>query len=347
MNLSLLSKPFTSLSATAFRILLPALLLAGCEQQKPQTSPDLTESKSHKLAAKLDADFAKVLSEVEKLAASTQSLYERKSEILPLVNREKYQVHPSGSFHKPSNDGGAALWISGAVPITEEVKEVAYFTEPLDTELIRITRQMPEVNQAYYNDKNSLNRIYPWFDTVAQYPPKMNIPEFNFYFMADEAHNPAKKGVWVNEPYVDPAGRGWMVSAIAPVYFGGTLVGVPGLDVTISEIVDRYLTDKDAPIAVVAPNGVLVAASEKAIALLEMPPLKDHKYLETVKQDTFKQDQYDLLKSKIRPVRDLAKKILQEKKAGSEPVELLGKPFLAIHAPVPGLDWTVLEFLPQ
>lgn len=334
------TKPFfTSLLVTA----LLCAPLTSCDKKTPA---EKNTSEAKQLASQLDADFAKVLAEVEKLAAYTQDLYKRKSEILPRIDTSKYQMHTSGAFYKPTNDGGAALWVSGAVPITDEVKEVAYFTEPLDTELIRITQQMPEVNQAYYNDKNSLNRIYPWFDTVAQYPPKMNIPEFNFYFMADAAHNPSKKAVWVNEPYVDPAGRGWMVSAIAPVYSGGELVGVPGLDVTIAEIIDRYLTDKAAPIAVVAPNGVLVAASEKAIALLEMPPLKDHKYLETVKQDTFKQDQYDLLKSRLRPVRELAKKVLTSQTASEETVEISGKSYRAICSPVSGLNWMVLEFLP-
>jgi hypothetical protein len=54
---------------------------------------------------------------------------------------------------------------------------------------------------------------------LSQYEAKMDIPSFNFYYLADSKHNPERKSLWLSEPYVDPAGRGWMVSAVAPVYF--------------------------------------------------------------------------------------------------------------------------------
>ncbi len=297
-----------------------------------------------RLASQLDADLRRVRAEVEKLASSAAGLYARKQETLASVDRSKYAFADNGSFHKPLNDGTAAVWISGAVPITEEVREVAYLTEPLDRELIGITRDFPEVNQAYYNDRNSLNRIYPWFDAVSQYPPKMNIPEFNFYYLADEKHNPARSGVWVNDPYVDPAGRGWVVSAIAPVYHDGTLAGVAGLDVTITTIMDRYFKARDVPLIVLAGNGMVVAATEKAVELLEMPPLKDHKYLETVKQDTFKPDEYNALKSREHGVRDMAVSIL-EKNSAAVDVELAGKTYTAVSVPVPEIGWKVVEFV--
>ena len=225
--------------------------------------------------------------------------------------------------------------------------EPRHCSEPADAELIRICRAFPEAAQAYYNDRHSLNRIYPWFETLAQYPAKMNIPKFNFYYLADATHNPTRKGTWVNEPYVDPAGRGWMVSAIAPVYQGDLLQGVAGLDVTISDIVTRYMKSTQAPIAVIARSGVLVAATETAIQLLEMPPLKNHKYLETVKQDTFKSDAYNVLMSRLRPVRSMAQAVIGQT-ATAVPVELQGQACTALSAPVAELGWTVVTLaVPQ
>lgn len=126
------------------------------------------------------------------------------------MDKSKYTFSLDGAFYKPKDDGGAALWISAVQPVTPEMQEVAYLTEPLDAELIRICRELPAVSQAYYNDRFSLNRIYPWFDTLAQYPPRMNIAEFNFYYLADAAHNPARKGVWVPNPTsTQPAAVGW------------------------------------------------------------------------------------------------------------------------------------------
>jgi hypothetical protein len=174
----------------------------------------------------------------------------------------------------------------------------------------------------------------------------MNIPEFNFYYLADAAHNPSRKGVWVPEPYVDPAGRGWMVSTIAPVYVDEKLEGVPGLDVTIATLVERYFRGIDRAVAVVSREGVLVAATESAIQQLEMPPLKDHKYLETVKLDTFKPEDYNILKSTLRPVRTMAAQLLQGG-LSSVTVELKGERLTAYAAPVPALGWTVIELYPN
>ncbi len=319
------------------------LALNGCGGKAPDEPQPVAAAK---LAGQLEQDLRKIGEEAGRLATSLAELYPRRAEILPGIDRSKYDFAPNGAFAKMTNDGGAALWVSGAVPITAEVQEIAYFTEAIDPELIRITRTLPEVAQAYYNDRHSLNRIYPWFDAIAQYPPKMNIPEFNFYYLADATHNPGRKPVWVDEPYVDPAGRGWMVSAIAPVYVQETLAGVVGLDVTIATIVDRYLKPQESPIAVIDRNGVLVAATERAIELMRMPPLKDHKYLETVKQDTFKPDEYNALKSRVREVREMAEQLLKKGEARS----VLPAPpgaFTALAVRMPEVGWTVVEFIPR
>lgn len=326
-----------------FCLLGAALMLAFSACSRP---PEAAASVAPALAAQLDSDLRELREEVERLASTIASLYARRSEIIQGVDKSKYTFSLDGAFYKPKDDGGAALWISAVQPVTPEMQEVAYLTEPLDAELIRICRERPAVSQAYYNDRFSLNRIYPWFDTLAQYPPRMNIAEFNFYYLADAAHNPARKGVWVPEPYLDPAGRGWMVSTIAPVYVDEKLEGVPGLDVTIATLVEHYFRSLEQAVAVVSREGVLVAATESAIQYLEMPPLRDHKYLETVKLDTFKPEDYNILKSTLRPVRTMATQLLREH-LSPVTVVLKGEPHTACAVAVPELGWTVIELYPN
>ncbi len=317
----------------------------GCAPSPSGAPPAAGPEGARRLAAQLDADFARIRAEVERLAGFIAGLYTRQDELVAKVDTGKYTFAANGSFHKAVDDGGAALWISAVEPITEQVRRVAYFTEAADPELIASCRRFPEVSQAYYNDRHSMNRIYPWFDTIAQYPARMNIPEYNFYYLADATHNPSRRGVWVDEPYVDPAGRGWMVSAIAPVYHEGRLEGVPGLDVTIATLASRYLNDESRALAVISRQGVLVAATERAIQHLEMPPLKDHKYLETVKLDTFKPEEYNILKSTIRPVRAMATELL-EKDDGVLQVELMQQPHTVHFTRMKELGWTVVEITP-
>jgi len=326
--------------ALLFTAVVLSLGLTACNKQ-----PAIEEAKIQPsvIAQRLAAEFQSVLTETEQLAAATADLYARKESILPTIDRTKYVFAANGAFHKPVDDGGASLWISNVVPITPEVQEVAFFTEALDPALIRICKEMPVVAQVYFNDRHSLNRIYPWMDSLIQYEPMMNIPKFNFYYLADASHNPTRRGVWVAEPYVDPAGRGWMISAIAPVYHQDALEGVVGLDITLESILNRYIESTRAPLAIIAESGVIVAATEQAIAILEMPKLKNHKYLETVIQDTFKTDDYNIAKSRLRPVRALAAVLTQQSET-DQPVRLAGQNYIARTARVDGLGWTVLVF---
>lgn len=328
-----------------FSSLLLLALASSCRRPAPPAAEAADSAPS--IASRLARDFSHVLVETEKLAATTSSLYASPATPSDAAARARYTFAPNGTFYKPVNDGGAALWISGAVPITPAVQAAAWLTEPLDTELKRLCHDLPIVAQAYYNDKNSLNRIYPWMDVLTQYEPRMDIPSFNFYYLADVAHNPSRRGVWVADPYVDPAGRGWMISAIAPVYHADSLQGVVGLDITLETILARYVESNSRPLAIVARSGVIVAATESAIALFEMPPLQNHKYLATVRHDTFKPDDYNLAKSRLRPVRALAASLAADSPAPSSNFELNGASLSVSAAPVPDLGWLVLVFSPR
>ena len=194
-------------------------------------------------AASINSDFKIIRLEVEMLASELTKLYQKQAQILSNIDTKKYQLASNGVFTKPIDDGGSAIFVSGFYPINEAVKNIVYFTEPIDPVFKSLVKKYPEIVQVYYNDKYAINRIYPFFDVLSQYEAKMDIPSFNFYYLADLKHNPKKTSLWVSEPYVDPAGRGWMVSAIAPVYYNNILAGVPGIDVTINTITKRYVQD--------------------------------------------------------------------------------------------------------
>ena len=317
------------------------ILLSSCSQNT--ISKAEFSEKLKKTAFSINNDFSLIRKEVGRLARFTEKLYEKNSQdkVLSEVDRSKYKISVNGVFYKPLNDGNSAVFVSGHIPVDNTIKEVVFFTEPLDRELKEIVSSYPEIVQAYYNDRFSYNRIFPYFDVLTQYEPKMNIPEFNFYYLADQKHNPEKKAVWVKEPYVDPAGRGWMVSAIAPVYVADKLEGVSGLDVTISTITERYIKALNNQFIILDKNGVIVSINESLTGLLSLPRLEDHTYLETIKQDTYRTDNFNLLNSKSRSVREAVSAIYHEGK--NEIVFIKDKEHVTILSEkIPELDWYIL-----
>lgn len=296
------------------------------------------------VADNINDDFVQIRHEAANLAGYIEELYQNQNTFIGKEDKSKYKFSDNGIFYKAENDGLSAVYVSGIVPVDEKVKNIVYFTAPLDQRFITMMDTLAEVAQVYYNDKNSYNRIYPYIDVLTQYGPKMNIPDYNFYYLADEKHNPEKNAVWVNDPYVDPAGRGWMVSAIAPVYYEDELAGVPGIDVTINTIISRYISPSHNEIIIVDKNGVLVAAEETSVNRLYLPPLKDHKYVETIKSDKFRKDDYNLLKSKNNKVRELARKIIVDSENDIDFVSE-GESYLVLTDEIEEMDWKIFKLI--
>lgn len=323
--------------------ILSTFSMSSCNKSKD------IEQKRIELNNKAEAisrDFEKIRLEIGILAKQIEDLYARQYEILPTIDTSKYTLASNGVFYKPKDDGGSAIFVSSYFPMSEHMKQHVYFTEPIDTVFKVLIKKYPEIVQVYFNDKFSLNRIYPFFDVLSQYEAKMFIPSFNFYYLADKKHNPERKSLWVNEPYVDPAGRGWMISAIAPVYVGDSLEGVPGIDVTINTITKRYINDlEDSMYLIIDHSGVIVAGQEAIFNMFSFPPLHDHKYIETIKQDTYRKEQYNITLSKDLVVRQIGQKILQKGESEFE-IELKGDKYTLITVLIPELNWYILEIIP-
>ena len=138
----------------------------------------------------------------------------------------------------------------------------------------------PYVVAAYLNtdEPADMNRYYPSIERPWEvYPADLDMGKFNFFYLADARHNPDRKTVWTGV-YLDPAGQGWMLSCIAPVYCRDTLKGVVGLDVTFPELVNgiRNLSLPWVCAMLVAPDGMILAATEEARRTAGLPELPDY-----------------------------------------------------------------------
>ncbi|MGB4499504.1 MAG: ATP-binding protein [Methylococcaceae bacterium] len=238
--------------------------------------------------------------------------------------------------------GGSAVFYSGFVPIGEKEKEKALRTAALDPALKSVKQTFPLIAQTYMNTFDSLNRIYPYFDVISQYPAKMDIPSYNFYYEADAKHNPSRGIVWT-DAYIDPAGQGWMTTCSAPVYNGDFLEGVVGVDITIKTIVDEVK-------AMQIPWGGYGVLIDKSGTILALPSVGENDwniknmtesdYSDAIKHDTFRTEDYNLYLKKP----EIAAK-LKEKDNGVEYTTLSEETILA-WATVPSTRWKLLVVVP-
>lgn len=283
-----------------------AIYFSASNWSRMETMSFLQESANFQLniLAEKEADLIdKQLADISKTTLLYQkqtilSLQQNASLSTEDLNRLAYSAN--GAYYTVSDkaDGGAAVFYSGFAPINDAEREKAAKLLSLQDLMKNIVSSHPLAAAIYINTHDSLNVIYPYFNVLEQYPDKMNIPEYNFYYEADYIHNAHKKVVWT-DAYLDPAGHGWMASAIAPVYTDDFLEGVVGIDVTINTIANQTLNWEfpwNGYGVLVGKDGTILALPEQGEEDWGLNELTDHEYEQAIMQDTFKPDDFNVYK---------------------------------------------------
>ena len=195
----------------------------------------------------------------------------------PLASEEsgRYRTTPEGMLYRAGGDGSSAFYSAHSAPGPARLERLARSAE-LNPLFRKVAGAEPIVVAVYLNTRDSMSRYYPYnpkFHTLV--PPDVDLTTYPFYYLADAAHNPGRGPVWT-PVYRDPAGQGWMVSCVTPVYVHGVLEGVVGIDATIGRILKHSLTKGLPPYAsamLVDGDGRVIAASREAAELLRLRPL--------------------------------------------------------------------------
>jgi len=257
------------------------------------------------------------------------------------LERSRYSTTPDGVHFSHRDEGRAASFYSNATPLEKQDHAKVLRLSRVDVLMRWIRDANPLVSALYFNSWDSYNRIYPFFMTPDRYAHDMVIPDYNFYYLADAKHNPERKVVWT-DVYLDPAGQGWMMSAVAPVYRDNFLEGVVGLDITVGQMVSE-IGNLQVPWHGYA---VLVSRDQKVIALpaageqdFGLNELTEYSYAEAVRREVLKPDDFDL-----KDRRDL-QPLLQAMTASRSDVKevmLDGRKQLVAWSEIPQTGWRLM-----
>lgn len=192
------------------------------------------------------------------------------------------------------------LFYSNILKETPHRMQKAIATEAMDDLYNSVLKSNENIAQLYFNSFDSMNRLCPYMkDALEQYPHDMDIPTYNFYYLADAKHNPSKGVVWT-DAYLDPAGAGWMISAIAPVYKGDFLEGVVGIDVTIDNLINNILSIKlpyKSSAMLVDKAGQILAMNTELEPLFGLRELTSHTYEAPIQQTITKPKDFNLFEN--------------------------------------------------
>ena len=259
----------------------------------------------------------------------------------------KYGVHKNGAYYKLRNNGGGSLYYAKSTVLGPEQKSKAKCTETLDPLLKNIVDTNSIVTQAYLNTQDNMVRIYPFIDDVPnQFGADVALKDYNFYYLADQQHNPERKTVWT-KAYLENDGLGWMVSAVTPIYHNNKLEGVTGLDVTISTIVDDFLNIElpwDSSSFVVDSEGGILAMTKEIEQLLGIKEITSTQPYVKVKETTYKPKEYSILQSNNPEMKKLAHVILTDN-GGTYELTFNNENYILKVGVIPETGWRMLPLV--
>jgi hypothetical protein len=323
-------------------LLFFAVILFSCQSPSAGNS-DADLEKLDGLIGEIESSIKGIRGELERIADYNEALLKNRKAILAASKPFKYTMDGPFSTNQPGEDTSlSTIVIIEGTADRKKALELIQLTNSMDSVFADFLARNPKAVQIYSNSDLLASRIYPAFDAKNIVDPSLDTREFNFYYEADAAHNPAKGTVWIPEPYVDPAGKGWIFSLVHPVYDGEELSSVLGVDLTIADAIDGYLDAVEGYFVLVNGKGDIIGGKSEAIELLGMPLLKNHVYRETIQMNNFRGADFNLSRSKNGEVRKMAKAILVEKKNNFDFVQdtrmarVLGKSFASI-------GWYLLE----
>ncbi len=301
---------------------------------------EITHSESEIISEEL-----KSVSSLSLLLQSETSRFFNHPEQFPLpVNPPEFGYAPNGVYYKLKDNNGCSLFYSNRTSIGEKEREKALKSEVLDPLYKRLNNSNENIVAVYLNTYDSMSRYYPFFENVYdQLPADMDIPRYNFYYLADKVNNPEKRSVWT-EAYLDPMGMGWMMSCIVPIYKGDFLEGVAGIDITINNFIDN-LIDLQLPWGAYAflvdEKGTIMAMPPNVEKIFGLTELYEYKYEDKVKADTKKPESFNLLESILSEAKKPVSELMTSLK-GAVSFPLNGKEYVMCQTTVLETGWKLM-----
>ena len=224
-------------------------------------------------ARALAENFERIEMQTLSFAKEHVLLFERLASV-KVGTKAEFATAENGSLYQTNIRDGSSFFVprSSVGKLDAEQREFAEKSIVLNPLYRSMVEDTPNVVAAYFNSDEpaDMNRYYPFIEQPWEvYPADLDMGQFNFFYEAVR-DNPQREVRWTGI-YFDPAGKGWMLSCIAPVYVGDILKGVVGLDLTVDEMVDSIVKlslPAGASSLLLTKSGRIIAATDRARDLL-------------------------------------------------------------------------------
>lgn len=230
------------------------------------------------------------------------------------------------------------LWLPNYLPgINPGLERGLRDSANLDALVPSLLSENPDFVSIYHINDWGMTRYYPPVGIYEATQPDISVADQPFYGPVTPEYNPERKTIWT-APYIDPAGAGMIVSAVAPIYQGDEFRGILGVDITLKRLIDHLNSLKPVENGsgyafLIDRNNRLIAAPPRSLGeMMGLPLSNSMSITETVG--------LNLKLSTNSEFRDVLKS-MQEGGDGTTRITIGGQPSFVSYAPLPSIGWSL------
>jgi GAF domain-containing protein/HAMP domain-containing protein len=148
---------------------------------------------------------------------------------------EDHMFVASDGQYMNAEDDVSSAFVPRFVEVNEEVQSTLELGAHLDFVFPSAYEEDPNTVAVYLGTEHETTQYYPNISLGSVVPPDFKVTERPWYIGAKPENNHDREIVWT-QIYADATGKGFMVTAAAPVYANDEFVGAVGVDVTLADI---------------------------------------------------------------------------------------------------------------
>jgi len=271
-------------------------------------------------------------SDVYNLQDFTKKLYVNKD----IINTKKYWNYKEHLIHLPNNQltektsDISTLWTPTWMKVDNRILKKIEISSYLNEYFEPLLNRNINTVANYFLGVEGFLRYYPRVNMLKLFPPDFRTIDDIYFLPATPKFNPKRKLLWT-PLYKDPAEKGLMISAIAPVYVNDNFIGVVGTDLTLQNLLKNFLKENKQGYS------ILLDSSFKPIALSKNAISKIYK------KNNIELSNKTLLDYKIN-FKKLFKEI-NKTESGFEKIVLNNKEMYISFSKLKGLGWIYADIL--
>jgi hypothetical protein len=254
---------------------------------------------------------------------------------------KKYNLLNKNVLSSENKKNSSSIYYPTDIKLTESCKKFIIHSEEFDSLFKETLENNSILSQIYFLKNSSFLRIYPSIDIEKYILPGTDLLQLLTYKSVNSKPFKEKDAIWINTPFADPYGRGWVISCTEPVYYRDGFIGVLSADISISNIRSNYLSSNEDVLLLANSNFELIACTKEGTRFLNIPQFREYQYYKPVTQDLFLFEHSFLLEHKNKGFQSA----IQDLKSGENCAYFyLNKKRHAIYASIINeTDWYILK----